>query len=206
MLVVGAAVALADREGIAALSMRRLGKEVGVEAMSLYNHVTGKSDLLDGMVDAVFAEIDFPTEGSDWKAAMRSRAHSARNVLTGHPWAIGLLDSRTTPGPATRAHHESVIGTLRRAGFTIEMAAHAFAALDSYTYGFVLQETAVPFEDPGQASALAQQMIELIPADDYPNLHDMATDHVMKPGYDFGDEFGFGLGLVLDGLERARSQ
>jgi AcrR family transcriptional regulator len=206
MLVVGAAVALADREGIAALSMRRLGKEVGVEAMSLYNHVTGKSDLLDGMVDAVFAEIDFPTEGSDWKAAMRSRAHSARNVLTGHPWAIGLLDSRTTPGPATLAHHESVIGTLRRAGFTIEMAAHAFAALDSYTYGFVLQETAVPFEDPGQASALAQQMIELIPADDYPNLHDMATDHVMKPGYDFGDEFGFGLGLVLDGLERARSQ
>lgn len=132
-------IALADRGGIASLSMRRLGVELGGEAMSLRNHVASKDDLLDGMIDGVFAEIELPTDGTDWRTAMRRRAISARQVLSRHTWATGLMESRSTPGPATLRHHDAVLGTLRKAGFSIELAAHAFSALDSYIYGFALQ-------------------------------------------------------------------
>src|ERR1700757_4558411 len=137
--VLRAAVAIADESGMAALSMRKLGEAVGVEAMSLYNHVTNKGDLLDGMIDVVFSEIDLPPGGADWKTAMRQRALSVRDVLSRHRWAIGLMESRTSPGPATLRHHDAVIGCLRRAGFSIELTAHAYALLDSYIYGFALQ-------------------------------------------------------------------
>ena len=133
--VLRAAIALADAGGIESLTMRRLGEELGVEAMSLYHHVANKDDLLDGMVDAVFSEIDLPSDAADWRTAMRDRGISARKALSRHPWATGLMESRTTPGPATLRHHDTVIGTLRKAGFSIELTAHAFSALDSYTTG-----------------------------------------------------------------------
>src|SRR6476646_6435958 len=130
--VVGSASALADAAGIESLSMRKLGGELGVEAMSLYNHVSNKGDLTDGMIDGVFAEIDLPTGGTDWQTAMRRRAISVRAVLARHPWATGLMESRTTPGPATPRHHDAVLGILREAGFSIVLAAHASSVIDSY--------------------------------------------------------------------------
>jgi len=202
-LVLGAAVSLADRDGIQALSMRKLGRELGVEAMSLYNHVGGKGDLIDGMVDSVFSEIEDPRDNGQWHEEMKARAFSARRVLNRHPWAIGLMDSRLTPGPATLKHHNSVIGTLRQAGFSVEMAAHAYSVLDSYTYGFVLQEVSLPFEGPEETAEVAEDMLAAMPDDEYPHLHELATEHVLKPGYDYADEFEFGLDLVIEGLGRA---
>ncbi len=202
--VLRAAVALADTGGIESLSMRKLGGELGVEAMSLYNHVANKVDLLDGMIDAVFAEIDLPPEGTDWRTAMRRRAISVRAVLARHPWAIGLMESRTTPGPATLRHHDAVIGTLRGAGFSIELAAHAYSALDSYLYGFALQEPSLPFQSPEETAKVAQMIMARFSSGQYPHLTEMTVEHVLQPGYDYGDEFEFGLDLILDGLERAR--
>jgi len=201
--VLAAAVALADAGGIESLTMRKLGVELGVEAMSLYNHVSNKGDLLDGMIDVVFAEIELPTAGADWRSAMRRRAQSARAALTQHRWAIGLMESRTTPGPATLRHHDTVIGTLRAAGFPIALAAHAFSALDSYIYGFALQETTLPFDDGQETAQLAQAIMARFESGEYPHLTEMAVDHVMQPGYDYGDEFEFGLDLILDGLDSA---
>jgi AcrR family transcriptional regulator len=201
--VLRAAVALADAGGIESLTMRKLGGELGVEAMSLYNHVANKDDLLDGMIDAVFSEIDLPS-AADWKTAMRERAISAREVLSRHPWAIGLMESRTTPGPATLRHHDTVIGTLRKAGFSIELAAHAFAALDSYTYGFALQEMSLPFDTAEETAQVAQTILAQFPADEYPHLTELTIDYVLQPGYDYANEYEFGLDLILDGLERAR--
>ena len=200
--VVRTAVAFADEHGIEALSMRKLGEAVGVEAMSLYNHITGKEDLLDGMIDLVFSEIELPA-GEDWKRAMRQRAISVRGVLSRHRWAVGLMESRTSPGPATLRHHDAVLGCLRNAGFSLELAAHAYAALDSYSYGFALQERALPFHTPAEAAALAQVMLAQFPADTYPHLAEFTFGHVLQPGYDYGAEHSYGLGLILDGLEQA---
>jgi AcrR family transcriptional regulator len=200
--VLRAAVAFADRNGIASLSMRKLGEAVGVEAMSLYNHVANKAELLDGMIDLVFGEIELPDDAPDWKAAMRTRAVSARQALARHRWAVGLMESRSSPGSATLGHHDRVIGVLRRAGFSIPMAAHAYALLDSYIYGFALQEASLPFETGEQTADLAQEILAGA-AEAYPNLTEFTVEHVLKPGYDFGDEYQFGLDLILDGLERA---
>ena len=200
-----AAVALADEHGIASLSMRKLGEAVGVEAMSLYNHVANKEELLDGMVDLVFGEIDLPVGGADWKTAMRERAQSARQALGRHPWAIGLMSARTSPGPATLRHHDAIIGKLRMAGFSIAMAAHAFSALDSYIYGFALQEATLPFGDTEEETVeVARTMMAQFPADAFPHLTEFSIEHLLQPGYDYGIEFDFGLDLILDGLERAR--
>jgi AcrR family transcriptional regulator len=203
--VLSAAVVLADRNGISSLSMRRLGEALGVEAMSLYNHVANKDELLDGMVDTVFSEIALPDGGADWKAAMRDRAESARLALGRHRWAITLMSTRTSPGPATLRHHNAVIGSLRAAGFSIEMTAHAFSALDSYIYGFALQEATLPLGDTEEKTAeVATAMMAQVPSDEYPHLTEFTVEHVLQPGYDFGGEFGFGLDLILDGLERQR--
>jgi AcrR family transcriptional regulator len=203
--VLVAALALADQSGIAALSMRKLGDALGVEAMSLYNYVATKDQLLDGMVDLVFGEIELPAAGADWKAAMRERAESARQALRRHPWAIALMSTRTSPGPATLRHHNAVIGCLRAGGCSIPMAAHAFSALDSYIYGFALQEATLPLGDTEQETVeVAAMMMAQVPVDQYPHLTEFAVEHVMKPGYDYGAEFAFGLDLILDGLERAR--
>jgi len=200
--VLAAAVELADAGGIDSLTMRKLGVELGVEAMSLYNHVANKSDLLDGMIDVVFAEIDLPVIGSDWRSAMRRRAVSARAALTRHRWAIGLMESRTTPGPATLRHHDTVIGALRAAGFSIALTAHAFSAMDSYIYGFALQEATLSFDDGPETAQLAQAIMARFASGQYPHLTELAVEHVMQPGYDYADEFEFGLDLVLDGLDR----
>lgn len=157
--VLRAAVALADRGGVGSLTMRKLAQDLGVEAMSLYHHVANKDDILDGIVDVVFSEIDLPSGEADWKAAMRQRAISAREALLRHPWATGLMESRSTPGPATLRHHDAVLGILRNAGFSIEMAAHAFSVLDSYIYGFALQETNLPFDTSEELAAVAPECL-----------------------------------------------
>jgi AcrR family transcriptional regulator len=201
--VLRAAVALAEIEGIEALTMRRLGQEVGVEAMSLYKHVANKEDLLDGMVDVVFGEIELPTEGTNWRTAMRLRAFSVRTVLARHPWATPLMQSRNRPGPATLRHHDAVIGTLRTAGFPLPLVAHAFSAIDSYVYGFALQQRSLPFETGAETAELAEAIMARFPAGAYPHFVELTVHHVLRPGYDYGDEFEFGLDLILDGLERA---
>jgi AcrR family transcriptional regulator len=202
--VLRAAVDLADKGGIESLSMRNLAQELGVEAMSLYRHVRNKGDIVDGMVDLVFGEIGLPPTDADWKAAMRLRAISARQVLARHRWAIGLMESRRTPGPATLQHHDAVLSCLRQAGFSIALAAHAYSALDSYIYGFALQQASLPFQTGEEAVEVADTIRRQFPVDAYPHLMEMAMRHVLQPGYDYADEFEFGLDLILDGLERAR--
>jgi AcrR family transcriptional regulator len=201
--VLRSAVALADAHGIESLTMRRLGQELSVEAMSLYKHVANKSDLLDGMTDAVFGEIELPPAGTPWRAAMRDRALSARAALNRHPWATGLMSSRTSPGPATLRHHDSVIGLLRGGGFSVALAAHAFSAIDSYVYGFALQEAALPFDTAEETAQVASGIFAGMSAEEYPHFTELTVDHVLQPGYDYADEFEFGLDLILDGLERA---
>ena len=202
--VLQAAIGVADADGIASLTMRKLGVELGVEAMSIYNHVAGKDALLDGMIDSVFAEIDLPTDGVGWRESMRRRAISARAAMQRHRWAIGLMESRRSPGSATLRHHDTVIGTLRGAGFSVAMAAHAFSALDAYIYGFALQEASLPFSTERETAEVAQGMMADFASGQYPHLTELAVEHALQPGYDYGDEFEFGLDLILDGLERAR--
>lgn len=198
--VVAAAVALADEKGEAGVTMRAIAAQLGVEAMSLYNHVSGRDDILDGMVDAVFGEIDLP-QATDWKQAMRERADSARAALRRHPWAVGLMDSRSQPGPATLRHHDAVLGALRAAGFSVPMAAHAFSVIDSYLYGFVLQELSLPFSSSDELDEVAEGIMREMPADAYPHLTELMIEHALQPGYDYGDEFAFGLSLILDALQ-----
>jgi AcrR family transcriptional regulator len=201
--VLQAAMEHADEGGLEAFTMRRLAHVLGVAPMSLYRHVANKDDLVDGIVDLVFGEIDLPARGADWKSAMRQRAVSVREALTRHPWAIGLMESRRNPGPATLRHHDAVIGSLREAGFSVAMAAHAYSLMDSYIYGFALQQRNLPF-DASTSSEMAQDILEQFPTDEYPYLTELAVEHVMKPGYDYGDEFEYGLDLILDGLEKVR--
>jgi AcrR family transcriptional regulator len=183
--------------------MRKLGQALGVEAMSLYHHVANKEDLIDGMIDLVFGEIELPSAEHGWKPAMRIRALSARQVLNKHRWANGLMESRSTPGAGNLRHHDAVIGCLRRAGFPIALVAHAYSALDSYIYGFAMQERALPFETPEQTAELAHAIMSRFPVDEYPYLAEFMVEHALQPGYDYAEEFEFGLGLLLDGIERA---
>lgn len=203
--VLQAAIALADAAGIESLTMRKLGVELGVEAMSLYNHVANKSDLLDGMVDDVFRQITLAPAETDWRAAMYQRAVSLRDVLSRHPWATVLMETRTTPGPATLQHHDYIIGTLRAAGFSIELTAHAFSTMDSYIYGFALQQNNLP-PTSVETAELARQITRQFAAGDYPHLTELAVEHVLQPGYDYANEFAFGIDLILDGLERSLNQ
>jgi AcrR family transcriptional regulator len=195
-----AAVALADEDGIAGLSMRKLAKSLRVEAMSLYHHVASKGDLLDGMIDSVFAEIELPSLDLAWKAAMMRRSDSLRGVLLRHRWAVGLMDSRSSPGMATLRQHDAMIGCCRAAGFTVVGAGHALSLIDSYVYGFVLQEVSLPF---GPGDDMGQKVDEIVPAEmlaAFPHLAELTTELVLRPGYQYGDEFAFGIELVVDGL------
>jgi len=201
--VLEAAVTVADTGGIAGLTIRSLAAELGVKPMSVYHHVANKDEILDGIVDLVFGEIELPRIGGAWKAEMRRRTASAREAMRRHPWAIGLVETRTSPGPATLKHHDAVIGTLREAGFSVVMTAHAFALIDAFLYGFALSEATLPLNGPDTVPEVAEQMMAQFPADDFPYLVEFSVEHVMKPGYDYGAEFEFGLELVLDGLERA---
>jgi AcrR family transcriptional regulator len=198
--VLRGAVAVADAGGIGGLTIRSLAEELGVKPMSLYHYVANKDEILDGAVDLVFGEIELPAAGGDWQAEMRRRAVSARQVLSRHPWAIGLMESRTAPGPATLRHHDAVIGALRGAGFSVAMTAHAYALLDSYIYGFALQEASLPFKGPETVGDVAEPMLQQFPPGEYPHFVEMATQYVLQPGYDFGNEFEFGLTVILDAL------
>jgi AcrR family transcriptional regulator len=198
------AVAVADAGGIDGLTIRSLAQSLGVKPMSVYYYVANKDEILDGIVDLVFSEIELPEVGGDWRAEMRRRAHSARRALRAHPWAIGLMESRTSPGPATLRHHDMVIATLRDSGFSRELTAHAYALLDSWTYGFALQEAGLPFDESGTVSDVAEPIMERFASGEFPHLVEMATDYYLQPGYSFGDEFEWGLDLILDGLDRRR--
>jgi AcrR family transcriptional regulator len=201
--VLRAAIALADAGGIDSLSMRKLGDELGVEAMSLYNHVANKDDILDGIVDLVFSEIALPSERADWKPGLRKRAISAHEALLRHPWAPSMMQSRTKPGPATLRHHDSVLGSLQSAGFALVMAAHAISVIDGYIYGFALQQINLPLQSREQVAEVGENILRQL-SGEYPHLAEMITEHAMKPGYDYAQEFEFGLDLILDGLERLR--
>ena len=201
--VVAAAIELVDRQGLEALSMRALAQQVGVKAMSLYNHVDNKDDLVDGMVDVVYAEIELP-DSPEWRAALRGRTISARRVLSRHPWAIALMESRTVPGPANLHHHDAVLGVLRRAGFSVQAATFAYSVVDSYLYGFALQEASLPFGTPEELAATSEQIVALMPADRYPHMREAAVE-LPAAGYDYGDQFEVGLELILDALEQRQT-
>jgi AcrR family transcriptional regulator len=204
--VLSGALAVADAEGVDALTMRLLAEHLGVRPMALYHHVANKSEIIDGIVDLVFNEIELPSISGEWRLEMKRRACSARQVLRRHPWSIALLQSRTHPGPATLRHHNAVIGALRGAGFSVVMTAHAYALLDSYIYGFALSEASLPINGPETVAEVAESMMLQYLAKDYPHLSEFSTEHILKPGYDFGQEFEFGLELVLDGLTRRAKQ
>jgi len=202
--VLRTATARADAGGLEALTMRTLAEELEVAPMALYRHIANKDDLVDAMIDVVFSEIGLPAGGTDWKTAMRQRAISVYQALARHRWAIGLMESRRSPGPANLRHHDAVIGKLRAAGFSIEMSAHAYSVLDSYIYGFALTKMNLPFQTTAQVAEVAETILQPFPVNEYPNLVEFITEHAMKPDYDYADEFEYGLDLVLDGLERVR--
>jgi AcrR family transcriptional regulator len=213
--VLHAAVALAARDGIESLTMRKLAEELGAGAMSLYHYVPNKEELLDGMVDIVFSEIELPTTDVDWKTALRRRAFSTREVLNRNRWAVGLMESRRTPGPASLRLHDAVLGCLREAGFSIETTIQAYSVQDAYIYGFALQEKSLPFESAEEAAAVAAEQVrefaELADerqfaalAEEFPYLAEVVAGHVAEVGYDFAAAFEYGLDLILDALERLR--
>ncbi|MEV0076372.1 TetR/AcrR family transcriptional regulator C-terminal domain-containing protein [Nocardia neocaledoniensis] len=196
--VLRAAVELADEDGLDALSMRKLAKAVGVEAMSLYNHVANKDDLLDGLVDLVVSEIYVPAPGGDWRAELRRRATSAHEVLLRHRWATGLLGSRVNVGPAMLRYVDATLGCLVSAGFTYEQADRAWNALDSHIYGFTLQAINFPLE-PAEYVSAATRFLPLIPQETHPHMHTLATQ-VIAGTHTGTADFTFGLDLLLDGL------
>ena len=200
--IVSGAVAVADRGGLATVSMRNVGKELGVEAMSLYHHVEGKEALLDDLADWLFTQIALPEPDAPWRPAMADRATSAAEALRAHPWALGLIESRRQPGPALLTHHDAVLGCLRRNGFSVALAAHAMSAIDAYVYGFVLTELSLPFDAGEGAEAFVEEIGHLVPSDTYPHLAEMIVEKVVGHDYAYGDEFDQGLDLILDGLHR----
>ncbi len=210
-----AALTLAQRDGIESLTMRKLADQLGVGAMTLYHYVPNKEKLLDGMVDLVFAEIELPTTDVDWKTALRRRALSTREALNRHRWAVGLMESRTTPGPASLRLHNAVLGCLREAGFSIEMTVQAYSVQDAYIYGFALQEKSIPFETAEESAAVAEEQYREYAAlagerhlgelaVEFPYLAEVVVGHVAKVGYDFASAFVYGLDLILDALEQRR--
>jgi len=204
--VLAGAIALADRIGIEPFTIRKLAVELDVKPMTIYHHVASKEAIIDGIVDIVFSEIDLPPVDTGWTTAIRRRCVSARAVLARHPWAPPLMESRTSPGPATLRHHDAVLGCFRRGGLSLAMTAHAYAVIDSYVYGFALQEANLPFNGGEEIGDLADAILESFPADEFPNLVELTTQHVLQPGYAFGNSFEFGLDLLLDGIEAAATR
>lgn len=200
------AMKLADRRGLEAVTMRRIAQALKVEAMSLYHHVPSKDAILAGMVDLVFSEIELPRLDLDWKTALRQRMSSVRDVLLRHPWALRILESRSAPGAMTLAHHDAVLGCLRAAGFSIALTARAYSVLDSFVFGFVHTELTLPFRGEVETKKVAGAIFDSLPAGAFPHLVEFARQHVLVPGYSYGNEFPFGLELILDGLERERQR
>jgi len=204
--VLHAAIVFADERGIEALSMRKLGQELGVEAMSLYNHVANKDDLLDGILDLVSGEIEVPAPGADWKEALRQTALSSHEVLVHHRWACGLMLRRPRVSQVRMRWMETVLQTLREAGFSPDMTHHAYHALDSHITGFTLWQVSMPFETKAELADLATEFLQQIPTDEYPYVIEHAEQHIAPASPNSKSEFEFGLELILDGLERLRTQ
>jgi AcrR family transcriptional regulator len=201
--ILRAAIELADERGVDALSMRKLGERLGVEAMSLYNHVANKDAVLDGIIEMVLAEIDVPSPDDDWKEGMRRRAASARRVFLRHPWAMGILESRPqNSSPERLGYYDAVLGVLRNAGFGNRLAMRGFSILDAYIFGFILQELGLVFDDDAGLQEVGEDLQRQM-ADAYPHLAEV-TAEAMGAGYDFAEEFRFGLDLIIVALERAR--
>ena len=200
--IICAAVRVADDGGLSKLSMRNVGRELGVEAMSLYHHIDDKDALLDGLANWIFTQIELPESGTPWRPAMVRRAGSARDTLASHPWGLGLIESRRAPGPALLRHHDRVLASLRENGFSVALAAHAFSAIASYVYGFVLTELNLPFEAGEDAEGFVEVIRQFLAPDEYPHLVELIQEQVVGAAYAYGDEFEFGLDLILDGLER----
>jgi AcrR family transcriptional regulator len=201
--VIEGAVGLADEIGINGFTIRKLADAIDVKPMTIYHHVPNKEAIIDGMVDRVFSEIDLPAVNVDWRSAILVRSRSMRKVLAKHPWASPLMESRTSPGTATLRHHDAVLGCFRTAGFSLEATGHAYAVVDAFLYGFALQEATLPATGGTEMAEIATQIADQISADDFPHLTEFTTGHVLQPGYDFTNEFEFGLNLILDGLERS---
>lgn len=201
--VLEGAVSLADQVGIDAFTMRKLADFLGVKPMSIYHHISSKEQIVDGMVDMVFSEIDLPPDDLDWKAAIRQRCVSAREVMNRHRWAAPLMESRTSPGPASLRHHDSVIGCLRRGGLSFELTAHAYAIIDSYLYGFALQEANLPFGGGEEIGELAEDIMSAMPVEEYPHFVEFTVNVALQPGYSFGKSFEYGLDLIIEGLAQA---
>lgn len=202
--ILEAALRLADEEGIEALSMRRLAQGLGVQAMSLYNHVSDKDDILDALVELVVGEIELPPLAQDWRASMRHRSTSAHEALLRHPWAALLIMSRVNAGPAMLRYVDATIGCLRRAGFSPVMADDAWNAIDNHVYGFTLQALNFPF-DQSEYAAAAAGFLPQLPVETYPHLHELAQ-LVISGEHDGVSDFRFGLDLILDGLDRILRQ
>jgi AcrR family transcriptional regulator len=200
------ALQLADDIGIEDFTMRRLAAALGVKPMTIYHHVPGKEQIIDGIVDMVFAEIALPPHDQPWTTAMRTRCRSARAVLARHTWATALMETRSTPGPATLRHHDAVLGCLRGGGLPLQLTAHAYAIIDSYVYGFAMQEAALPFRGEEEIAGLAEQIVQALPRGEYPHLVELTSEHVLRPGYRFTDSFDIGLDLILEGIERMRQR
>lgn len=196
--VLRAAIVLADREGIDALTMRRLGQELGVEAMSLYKHVANKDAILDGIVDLVVGDIEVPPAGTPWRAAMRHRALSAHAALCAHPWAALQIMSRFNIGPGMTRYLDATLGRLREGGFSIAGALDAWNVLDSFVYGFTLQELSLPF-DVSETQQVSADFLEGFPAEEFPHVAEVVGE-IMRTGRE--ENFELGLDLVLDGLQR----
>ena len=202
--IIDAAIEMADSEGLSKLSMRNLARHLGVEAMSLYHHLRHKAELLDALVDEIFSRMSWDSDKEDWIEVMHNRALAMRQCLRQHHWAIGLLDSRKNPGESTLAHHDRVLGVLRQAGFSLSLAAAAYSLMDSYIYGFLLQEQSLPASTDSELQQLAYEMAKHFPKDKYPYLAELTFDYVLKPDYSFEGEFLRGLTFILQSLEEAR--
>lgn len=197
--IVEAAAAVADRGGLGAVSMRNVGKELGVEAMSLYHHIPNKDALLDALSEWVFSQIALARVEDPWRAAMEARADSTRSVLGRHSWALGMMESRPMPGPAMMRHHDHVLGCLLHAGFSPALAMHTFSALDAYIFGFVLTEVSLPFSEGGEQEFVAT--FEISP-EEYPHNARVMNELVVDTEFSFGDEFAVGLEIILNEVER----
>jgi AcrR family transcriptional regulator len=200
--VLRAAIALADEGGIEALSMRKLAKELGVEAMSLYNHVANKDDVLDGIVDAAWGEIVVPMEEDDWKTEIREIAISVHEALLRHPWVPGLRMSQK-PGPARLRYGDSLLGCFRNAGFSKDLTYHGYHIIESYIMGYTDQVLSYRAVDTEQFGDIAARFVRGELAAEFPHFTEHALQH-MEPDHDDVNAYELGLDLLLDGLEKLR--
>ena len=202
--VLRAAMDLADDAGIESLTMRRLAQELGVEAMSLYYYVANKDEILNGIVDVVVGEIELPSPGTDWKRGLRRIAISAYDVLTRHPWAANLVLTSTGISGARLRYMEAILGSLREAGFSAEMTDHGYHALESHIMGFTLWEVGMNLGSVEDLKGLASEFLQRLSREELPHLAEHVEQHLKPRRPDDEGEFGFGLALILDGLERLR--